>query len=90
MVGLSPAHFSRFLKQRTGRSFTDLVNQVRVDRACDLLRRTSRSLVQIALDTGFADQSYFTKVFRRYARVTPRQFRLDRLRARAEGGGSKG
>ncbi len=75
-VNLSPAHFSRLVKRRTGRSFTDLLNQVRVDRACELLRRTDRGILQIALDVGFSDQSYFTKVFRRYLHQTPRQYRL--------------
>jgi len=81
-VALSPSHFSRFIRRRTGRSFTDLVNQARIDRACELLRRSDRGIVQIALDVGYSDQSYFTKVFRRYIRQTPRQYRLERRAGR--------
>ena len=54
---------------------SDLLNQLRVNRASLLLRQTDKSLVQIALECGFRDQSYFTKVFRRVAGKTPREFR---------------
>lgn len=72
---LSPAHFSRLVRQKTGHTFSDLLNQMRVSRACVLLRQTDKSLVQIAIECGFRDQSYFTKVFRRIAGKTPREFR---------------
>jgi AraC-like DNA-binding protein len=74
-AGISPSHFSRRLKERTGRSFTDLLRQCRVDLACDFLRRTEKPLVEIAGECGFCDQAYFTRVFREVKGVTPRQFR---------------
>jgi AraC-like DNA-binding protein len=63
------------LKERTGRSFTELLRQCRVDLACDLLHSTDRSLAQIADTCGFCDQSYFTRVFHDVKGVTPKQFR---------------
>ena len=72
---LSPAHFSRLVRQKTGHTFSDLLNQLRINRASLLLRQTGKSLVQIALECGFRDQSYFTKVFRRVTGKTPREFR---------------
>lgn len=77
-AGISPSHFSRLLKQRTGRSFTELLRQCRVDLACDLLRGTEQSLAHIADTCGFCDQSYFTRVFQDVKGVTPGQFRADR------------
>ena len=74
-AGISPSHFSRLLKERTGRSFTELLRQCRVDLACDLLRATEQSLAQIADTCGFCDQSYFTHVFQDVKGVTPKQFR---------------
>lgn len=74
---MSPSHFSRMLKEKTGRSFTDLLNQIRIDRASEMLRKTDLSLSRIALETGFNDQSYFTKVFRRHTRRTPKEYRDD-------------
>ena len=74
-AGISPSHFSRLLKERTGRSFTELLRQCRVDLACDLLRTTGRSLAEIADVCGFCDQSYFTRVFQDVKGMTPKQFR---------------
>lgn len=74
-AGISSSHFSRLLKERTGRSFTELLRQVRVDLACDLLRETDQSLADIAAQCGFCDQSYFTRVFQEVKGTTPRQYR---------------
>lgn len=76
VAGLSPPHFSRLFHRAAGRGFNDMLNQLRIDRAADLLRRTDKGLLQIAIEVGFSDQSYFTKVFRRYMRTTPREYRL--------------
>lgn len=73
---LSPAHFSRIFKKELKESFTDMLNRMRIDKAAELLARTDRSLCTVALDCGFKDQSYFTKVFRRYIKQTPREYRL--------------
>ena len=75
-AGLSGSHFSHLIREKSGRTFTDLMAQYRVDRAKALLRRTDKSIIQIALECGFEDQSYFTRVFKRYAGATPRAYRL--------------
>jgi AraC-like DNA-binding protein len=74
-AGISPSHFSHLLKERTGRSFTELLRQCRVDLACELLLHTHEPLAAIAGRCGFCDQSYFTRVFRDVKGVTPGQFR---------------
>jgi AraC-like DNA-binding protein len=74
-AGISPSHFSRLLKERTGRSFTELLRQCRVDLASDLLRTTEKSLAEIADDCGFCDQSHFTHIFQDVKGVTPKLFR---------------
>lgn len=74
-AGISPSHFSRLLKERTGRSFTELVRQCRVDLAIELLREPEMSLAEIADACGFCDQSYFTRVFNETKGLTPGQFR---------------
>lgn len=72
---LSPSHFSRVVKQTFGRSFTDMLAGMRIDRARELLARTEKSLIQVCLDCGFSDQSYFTKVFQKYTGQTPGEYR---------------
>lgn len=74
-AGISPSHFSRLLKERTGRSFTELLRQCRVDLACDMLQKTEKPIAEIADSCGFCDQSYFTRVFQDVKGMTPKQFR---------------
>lgn len=74
-VGVSPSHFSRLIREKKGRTFTDLLNQYRVEHAGKLLVRSSKTLAQIASEAGFCDQSYFSKVFRRYKGLSPAKYR---------------
>lgn len=75
---LSPSHFSRVVKQTFGQSFTDLLAKMRVDKARELLARTDGSLIQVCLECGFSDPSYFAKVFRKYTGRTPGEYRRSR------------
>lgn len=75
---LSPSHFSRVVKQTFGQSFTDLLARMRVDKARELLARTETNLIQVCLDCGFSDPSYFSKVFRKYTGRTPGEYRRSR------------
>jgi AraC-like DNA-binding protein len=73
--GLSPSHFSHLMRAKTPWAFTELLARLRVDVACHLLLHTDKDLVQIALECGFADQSYFTRVFGKLTGQTPGDFR---------------
>ena len=74
-VGVSPRTLARLLKERTGRSFTELLREARVERACELLVKTEMTVAAIALDSGFCDQSYFTHVFQSLKKTTPKRYR---------------
>ena len=72
---MSYGYFSKVFRLRTGHTFTDLLNHFRVEKACALMDETNLNINQIALDCGFNDQSYFTKVFRRYTGATPKGYK---------------
>jgi AraC-like DNA-binding protein len=74
-VHLSPSHFSHLLRRESGSTFTEILNRMRVDRAAELLVHTEKPLSLIALETGFSEQSYFTKVFKRHRGATPLSYR---------------
>lgn len=74
-VHLNPTYFSTIFKQSIGSSFKEYLNMVRVEESKRLLSNTNYSLIDIAVATGFEDQSYFTKVFKKYTGMTPKQFR---------------
>jgi AraC family transcriptional regulator len=74
---LSPYHFSRSFKQATGVGPGRYVMKQRLERAKRLLRCTHQSLVCIAQEAGFADQSHLTHIFRREIGVTPGRYRVE-------------
>jgi AraC-like DNA-binding protein len=75
VVAMSPAHFSRFFKKHLARGFAEVLSEMRVERAADLITQTDKDLKQISLEAGFADQSYFTKVFHKLRGTTPAEYR---------------
>ena len=75
MVDLSPFHFCRVFKQTTGMSPLQFVTRERISRAQQLIRETSHSLIEIALEVGYTNPSHFAQVFRRTVGVTPTEFR---------------
>ncbi|MEF9921593.1 MAG: AraC family transcriptional regulator [Anaerovoracaceae bacterium] len=72
---VNPSYFSTLFKQEMGSTFTEYLNSIKVDYACELLADTNLSIIDISLATGFEDQSYFTKVFKKCRNVTPKEYR---------------
>ena len=75
IAGLSKWHFARAFKQSVGTPPHFYLIQRRLERAKGLLAKTDLSLAQIALKSGFGDQSHFSRRFRMFIGVTPRSFR---------------
>jgi AraC-like DNA-binding protein len=74
-AGLSKWHFARAFKQSVGVPPHFYLIRRRLERAQELLAETDLSLAQIALKSGFSDQSHFSRRFRTFLGVTPRSFR---------------
>jgi AraC family transcriptional regulator len=77
VVGLGVHHFCRVFRDTFGRSPHDYVREQRLDRAHELLVTGSRSVSEIALLTGFADQSHLTRCFKQRFGVPPAQLRRE-------------
>jgi len=76
VVNFSPYHFARQFKAATGLAPHQFVIARRIERAQDLLRTNRQlDLAQVAVLSGFANQSHFSLHFKRIAGVTPRRFR---------------
>jgi AraC family transcriptional regulator len=76
VAGLSKYHLERAFKRATGLTLHTYMVMLRLERAKHSLGSTAKSIVEIALELGFSDQSHFTNVFRRFVGVTPHAYRL--------------
>jgi len=77
VIGQNPKYFCRTFKHLTHQSPMDYVNFYRVEQAAFLLSTTKLSITSIAMECGFCESSYFTKVFKKYKGVTPKKYRED-------------
>jgi AraC family transcriptional regulator len=57
------------------KSSTEFVTRERITRAQQLMRETSRSIIDVALEVGYTSPSHLTKVFRRTTGMAPNEFR---------------
>lgn len=78
VANLSPAHFARAFAATVGMTPFRYVMSRRLARAYELLERTRRPVLDIALDVGFSSPSHFTSRFHREFGVAPRAIRSDR------------
>jgi len=70
---LSPYYFLRLFKQRLGITPHQYILQHRIEQAKHLLQHSELSIAEIAVRTGFSDQSHLTKCFKRRVGITPKQ-----------------
>jgi AraC-like DNA-binding protein len=76
-LGMSESRFSRFFRRATGNTFTDFVNRIRVNRACQLLMETDSLITHICYETGFNNVANFNRRFLEIKGVTPSEFRRE-------------
>lgn len=67
--------YSRELKRRTGKNYTELVRQKRLSQACYLLKNTKMSVADISNCVGYENTSYFHKIFYNEFKLTPHMYR---------------
>ncbi len=80
-LGITPRYLRKLLEP-TGKSFSELLLDKRLDRAAALLRdpqRRGARIAAVAYECGFSDLSYFNRVFRRRYGVTPSDMRAESL-----------
>jgi len=74
-LGVSLSHFSMIFKEATGRTFTEYLTAVRLEQAMLLLKTTTMKAYEIAQAVGYADQHYFSIIFKKETGVSPIQYR---------------
>lgn len=74
-AGYSTTQFSHLFRQHTGTSPINYLNELRIQRAAELLKNTDHSIKHIAHQLGFEDPLYFSRSFRKCVGVSPRAYR---------------
>ncbi len=75
LVFMTESNFCKFFKKATSTTFSDYVNNLRINEACHLLIYTEDNISKIAQDCGFESLSYFNRVFLKKKRIKPSLFR---------------
>lgn len=75
LIELHPNYLSALFKKEVGISIAEYIHRTKVDEAKSLITFTDYSLLKISTILNFHDQSYFTKVFKKYVGVTPKKYK---------------
>lgn len=76
---LNRSYLSQLFRQKTGEKFIDYLNDIRIDKAKELLVSTDRKMYQIAKSAGYSNTKYFFRIFKKKTGITPEQYRLQNM-----------
>ena len=76
-VNMTEVSFSRYIKQRTGHTFIECLNNIRLGHAARLLIDTNLNISEVSFRCGYNNLSYFNRVFKKKYNTTPKEFRED-------------
>ncbi len=75
IANLSKSQFSRYFKLRTGKTYMQFLNEVRIEHACTLLLDEKNTIEKICYDVGFQNLSNFNRQFKKAKKTTPSAYR---------------
>ena len=81
VANMNKEAFCRFFKERTRKTLTEFLNEVRITNACHMLENKDLSIAQVAHEAGFTNLSYFNRLFRKLNGQTPKEFRKSLIKA---------
>ncbi|MCM3087826.1 AraC family transcriptional regulator [Bhargavaea ginsengi] len=74
-AGISTSHLSRIFREHAGLTLIDYINMRKIEESQFYLRNTDLKIAEVSDRFSFCNQSYFTRTFKKYTNVTPKQFR---------------
>lgn len=72
---LSPSYLSRFFKECTSMTISEYMQKIRIEEACQLLKKTDMKVIEIAYKVGYRDIKYFNSIFKKINGKTPGEYR---------------
>lgn len=73
-IGITPNYLSSLFKRQLGQNFIDYVNAMKIRHACFLLQSGQHLIYEVSHMLGYDNAYYFTKVFKKYMKVTPTEY----------------
>jgi YesN/AraC family two-component response regulator len=73
-VSVSSFYLSRIYSKREGMTYKDYLIKLRMEKAKQLLKEGKKSIKEISIDVGYADQNYFSRAFKKYYNKSPKEF----------------
>lgn len=75
-ANMTPTAFCRYFKNVTRKTLVEIIKELRINQACQLLRNTEKPVSNICYECGFGNISYFNKTFKETTGYTPLQYRM--------------
>lgn len=73
---MNRSYLSQLFKKQTNQKFVDYLNEIRIEKAKDLLLHSDRKMYQIARSVGYDNTKYFFRIFKKKNGLSPEQFRM--------------
>lgn len=75
---MNRSYCSHLFKEKTGINFVDFVNQIRIEKAKELLKNTDKKMYQVSKAVGYDNVKYFFRIFKKLEGITPEQYRKNK------------
>ncbi|MFR3174168.1 MAG: helix-turn-helix transcriptional regulator, partial [Clostridium sp.] len=72
---INKCYFCYMFKKETGQTFINYLNNYKIEKSKNLLENTNMTLLDISLEVGFNNQSYYSTIFKKYTNMTPLEYR---------------
>lgn len=72
---MTPSSFCKYFKNKTNKTFTHFVNEIRINYACELLMNKNLDISQISIECGFNNFTNFNRNFKHFTKTTPSAYR---------------
>ena len=73
-VHVNSSYLSRIYKLKTGKNLFDVVNIKKIEKSKEYIAKYNKKINEVALLVGFSDSAYFSRVFKKYTGLTPKEF----------------
>lgn len=72
---INKSYCSSLFKEKTGQNFVDYLNSIRIEQAKELLKNTDKKISRIAIESGYNNNKYFYRIFKKITGITPNEYR---------------